>query len=556
VALRVARRARQAMARRKDRERKAAVPETAPATDEAWRNLRPVLDDAVEALPEKYRVLVVLCYLQGRTYDEASRLLDLAKGTVSTRLTQARTLLKQRLTRRGVVLPLAVLASLLERNAAPAAVPPQLPPLAIEGGRVAAGMGGSVSPRVAMLALTSLRGGSLLAPVMVAVLAGVLAVTTGGLLIYRTIGPTKTNKENQETSSQDWKIRFRSKDQPALAYGFKMSPDGKWWAWQAGDGQVRLADTETGQKQERIQPAADPARMDSFTRTLGFTSDNKYVLTLAADVRVWEIATPPKEVARYPGQVAVLGADGKTLVTTGADGSVHVIDVEERKDRVIPERLLAPVLALAVDPQGSSIVASGRDGVIWFFDPVTLKRQRRLPGNAKPTLELAFSPDGSHLASLHGNPIVPGQNNPIRAAEVWQLETEQKIDLPPQHVTEIAFAPKGNMLVTQENDGMLSIWDPDTGERKRNFYGGGRSNKMMRLVFSPDGKTIVTGNNTGTAFVRSLDTGNKVAQLSHSGMVTDAAFSPNGRLLAIGTAGSSPDAGQTPAMGEVALWER
>ena len=79
---------------------------------------------------------------------------------------------------------------------------------------------------------------------------------------------------------------------------------------------------------------------------------------------------------------------------------------------------------------------------------------------------------------------------------------------------------------------------------------------MMRLVFSPDGKTIVTGNNTGTAFVRSLDTGNKVAQLSHSGMVTDAAFSPNGRLLAIGTSVESPDGRQTPGMGEVALWER
>jgi RNA polymerase sigma factor (sigma-70 family) len=555
VALRVARRARQAMTRRKDRERRAAAPETAPATDEAWRDLRPVLDDAVEALPEKYRVLVVLCYLQGRTYDEASRLLDLAKGTVSTRLTQARTLLRQRLTRRGVVLPLAVLATLLERNAAPAAVPPQLPPLAIEGGRVAAGMGGSVSQRVATLALTSLRGGSLLAPTMVAVLAGALAVMTSGLVIYRAISPANTNTANQQTLSQNWKERFRFKDQPMLAYGFKFSPDGKWWAWQAGDGQVRLGDTETGQKPERIQPAADPARMDSFTRTLGFTIDNKYIVTLAADVRVWEIATPQKETARYPGQVAVLAADGKTLVTATNDGAIHLIDIVDRKDRVIPERLPAPVLALAIHPQGSSVVAGGRDGVIAFFDPSTLKRQRRLPGNAKPTLELAFSPDGSYLAALHGNPVAPGQN-PIRAAQVWQLETEQKIDLPPQRVTEIAFAPKGNTLVTQENDGMLSIWDPGTGELKRNFYGGGRSNKMMRLVFSPDGKTIVTGNNTGSAFVRSLETGNKVAQLSHSGMVMDAAFSPNGRLLAIGTSGSSPDGGQTPAMGEVALWER
>jgi WD40 repeat protein len=103
---------------------------------------------------------------------------------------------------------------------------------------------------------------------------------------------------------------------------------------------------------------------------------------------------------------------------------------------------------------------------------------------------------------------------------------------------------------------MLSVWDPETGELKRNFYGAGRSNKMMRLVLSPDGKTIVTGSTAGSAFVRSLETGNKVASLAHSGMVMDAAFSPNGRLLAIGTSVESPDGRQTPGMGEVALWER
>jgi WD40 repeat protein len=454
-----------------------------------------------------------------------------------------------------VVLPLAVLATLLERNAAPAAVPPQLPPLAIEGGRVAAGMGGSVSQRVATLALTSLRGGSLLAPTMVAVLAGALAVVTSGLVIYRAISPANTNTGNQQTLSQDWKERFRFKDQPMLAYGFRVSPDGKWWAWQAADGKVHLADTETGEKPERIQPEVDPGRMSSYPRALGFTLDSKYVVTLAADVRVWEIATPQKETARYPGEVAILGADGKTLVTATNDGAIHLIDVVDRKERIIPERLPAPVLALAIHPQGTSVAAGGRDGAIVFFDTATLKRQHRLTGNAKPTLELAFSPDGSQLAALHGNPIAPGQN-PIRAAQVRQLETGHYIDLPAQRVTEIAFAPTGNMLVTQESDGMLSIWDPRTGELKRNFYGGGRNNKMFRLVFSPDGKTIVTGNNTGTAFVRSLETGNKVAQLSHSGMVLDGAFSPNGRMLAIGTSGESADGARTQAIGEVALWER
>src|SRR5262249_28356371 len=149
VALRVARRARASLTRRRDRERRAAVPEAVTSPEEAWSDLRPVLDDAVEALPEKYRALVVLCYLQGRTYDEAARLLYRGKGTVSPRSTHARTLPRRRLGRRGFVSPVALLALRRGRNAAPAAVPPQLPPLAVEAGRRAAGMGGSVSARVA-----------------------------------------------------------------------------------------------------------------------------------------------------------------------------------------------------------------------------------------------------------------------------------------------------------------------------------------------------------------------------------------------------------------------
>jgi RNA polymerase sigma factor (sigma-70 family) len=64
-----------------------------------------VVDQEISRLPEKYRAPVVLCYLEGRTYEEASRLLGCPKGTLSTRLTRARELLRERLTRRGVALP-------------------------------------------------------------------------------------------------------------------------------------------------------------------------------------------------------------------------------------------------------------------------------------------------------------------------------------------------------------------------------------------------------------------------------------------------------------------
>jgi RNA polymerase sigma factor (sigma-70 family) len=64
--------------------------------------LRPVLREEVARLPEKYRVPVILSYLEGRTNQEVAELLDWPVGTVKGRLMRARVMLRSRLSRRGV----------------------------------------------------------------------------------------------------------------------------------------------------------------------------------------------------------------------------------------------------------------------------------------------------------------------------------------------------------------------------------------------------------------------------------------------------------------------
>ncbi len=54
------------------------------------QELQGLLDQELGLLPEKYRAPVVLCYLEGMTYEEASQRLGCSKGTISTRLTRAR----------------------------------------------------------------------------------------------------------------------------------------------------------------------------------------------------------------------------------------------------------------------------------------------------------------------------------------------------------------------------------------------------------------------------------------------------------------------------------
>jgi RNA polymerase sigma factor (sigma-70 family) len=121
--------------------------------DHLWRDLRSVLDEEIDRLPEKYRVPFVLCYLEGHTNEEAAAQLGCPKGTILSRLARGRERLRSRLTRRGVALSTAWLVAALSQKAT-AALPPALVSPTVEAATLfAAGkaVSGLVSASVAAL---------------------------------------------------------------------------------------------------------------------------------------------------------------------------------------------------------------------------------------------------------------------------------------------------------------------------------------------------------------------------------------------------------------------
>jgi RNA polymerase sigma factor (sigma-70 family) len=114
VAYRVAIKARASAARRRERERQTTdMSSHDPTADASWREVRAVLDEELQHLPEKYRAPLVLCYLVGKTNEEAARELGCPAGSMWWRLDRARELLRTRLMRRGVTLTAAALTALL-----------------------------------------------------------------------------------------------------------------------------------------------------------------------------------------------------------------------------------------------------------------------------------------------------------------------------------------------------------------------------------------------------------------------------------------------------------
>lgn len=181
VAFRTALKAKGRLARLRSREKQVdAMPEPA-ARPADWDDLQPVLDAELAALPDKLRLPVVLCDLEGRTQREVAKQLNLPTTTLVNRLAAARRTLAKRLTARGVALSGGAVAAVVSANAAQA-VPPPLLASAATLGLAAVGSGPGVVPAnvlelsegvVRMFAVSKLKA------VTAAVVGAVLLAGTG-----------------------------------------------------------------------------------------------------------------------------------------------------------------------------------------------------------------------------------------------------------------------------------------------------------------------------------------------------------------------------------------
>jgi RNA polymerase sigma factor (sigma-70 family) len=230
VALRTSLRVRTDLARRRELERRVLpkpIHELEPEV--VWRELRPLLDEELGRLPRKYRAPFVLCYLEGKTYEEAAEHLGCPKGTVSTRLTKARDLLRTRLVGRGLALSAGLLGAGLTQGTAPATVPASVVVATVKAAaQVAAGDAGAgaVSARSAMLTegvlkamfMTKVKTTTAIALVVALAGAGVGLLAMGGAFFPRPLPAARAEQpaEARKDEPAPHALVFIANDQPAV----------------------------------------------------------------------------------------------------------------------------------------------------------------------------------------------------------------------------------------------------------------------------------------------------------------------------------------------------
>lgn len=254
VAFRVAARARLLAAKRRTREATdmeriaEATREPAEATD-----LSVAITEEVQRLPAKYRRPVVLCYLEGRSNEEAAEEMRCPVGTVKTRLSRAREMLRKRLTRRGLALSTATFSTALLAETSVASLPPVRIDSTLQAAMsFAAGdaaVGGVVSAQAAALTKGVLHTMFVTKMKIVAVLILALAVVLGGagVFAYHVLATEADKKEkgksDKETIQGNWEVVSLLSDKGASEREAERLKSAVWvfekekilWKWEAVD---------------------------------------------------------------------------------------------------------------------------------------------------------------------------------------------------------------------------------------------------------------------------------------------------------------------------------
>ncbi len=328
VAYRVAVRARTRAARRAGREKQGMLAEPAATAIETTTDWQPLLYEEVFRLPEKYRRPIVMCYLSGKTNEEAAVALGWPVGTVKGRLSRARELLRVRLGRRGVCLAGAALTGTLSAVRLDAAVPPTLMQSTLAG--TVTGMTAGISPHALTLgqgvmqvmfwnkcatfgmvlaALALLAGGTVLSYFGLSALAQDRAVG-GAAPIVRTLPPVAQPAPNADAQDKKnaggndlmkiqgiWKLQSREFDgQPAPAEDTKdvtleINANGDW-RLSFGPGKA------TNQALVFIDPSKKPAGMEVRGPQGRVFWSGLYKVegdTLTICHNAWPDAPPPEE---------------------------------------------------------------------------------------------------------------------------------------------------------------------------------------------------------------------------------------------------------------------
>ena len=260
----------------------------------------------------------------------------------------------------------------------------------------------------------------------------------------------------------------------------------------------------------RMASSSDGARYVESANAMRFGSDPSLSpTTVVIDSMTGEtILSVPSLLAFIGFGGTAITADGSRVVTTDAEGSVSIYDVDTGQRYLLADDLRW-AMAFTFSDDGELLAGAGPDGSIAVWDAATQEQVALLEGH------------GDREPANRSVPRERGADGP------GLLTTYQ--------VRDIAFVPGTHRMISAGFDGTIRSWNVETGEGTVLYQA---DFEITSLSVSRDGESIATSDRSGKIVIIDAETGALVSTLEPLSGATRLTFSPDGSVL--GGAGPGP----------------
>jgi WD40 repeat protein len=221
-------------------------------------------------------------------------------------------------------------------------------------------------------------------------------------------------------------------------------------------------------------------------RALAFAPDGRTLAVGSAvgttgELALWDVrARKPRWQAPqgHPVRALAWTADGKALVIAVGPSALLVAPEGKPLGTIGPHGTSISCLALTAD--GRTLATGSAEGTIKLWDVAGRKERRTISGHRGSVGSVCFSPEGKLLVSTGGRGEAP----------LWDTATG-KVVREWKHdsffVAAATFTPDGKMVVTGGYDGNARLWDVATGALRAQLRGLGG---LDGVVIEPATQTL------------------------------------------------------------------